>query len=515
MAMPVETELKLRIAPSQLDRLKRHAFLKKISVSKPVTSRLFNIYFDTPGLDLYGDGMALRLRDSGRKWFQTLKGGGSVHAGLHQRNEWEIEVSGPTLDFSKNKTVDWDEHLRPALRRKLRQAFITDFFRTTRILEFKGSTIELCIDHGMISIEDHSLPICELELELKSGEPGKLIEMALAILEAVPVELESVSKAEKGYRLLSNLELHPSNGVVPKYSKKDSLPDVLRQLTWSCLQQYQDNLPGVMGYGNLAKEGAEYLHQMRVALRRLRVVMWMMKKISEDEYLAELYKDVTAMGVNLGRVREWDVFIMKILEPLCRSLPKHEGLKMFLEQCERKREEYYDDLREDVQVRQRQRLLLRFSSWMNGDYWEREVWQQEESMNTREFAIHRLSKLSKRFKSKSHRLKNKHPEQLHALRILAKKLRYSSEFLAPSFDKRRSKQFLAALGKLQEVLGKINDIEVSDRLLGALKETSARTEDQDVFSLIKEWIDQSARDLHVDLRKSLKKATEQPDFWNK
>jgi len=513
--MAVETELKLRIAPSQLDRLKRHALLKRLSVSKPVTSRLFNIYFDTPGLDLHGAGMALRLRESGRQWLQTLKGGGSVHAGLHQRNEWEVEVAGPRLDFSKNKAVNWDEHLRPALRRKLRQVFITDFFRTTLILDFKGSTIELCVDHGMISIEDHSLPICELELELKSGESGRLIELAQEILEVVPVELESFSKAEKGYRLLSNLELHPSNGVMPQYSKKDSLSVVLRQLAWSCLQQFQDNLPGVMGYGNLAKEGTEYLHQMRVALRRLRVVMRMMEKISEDENLAGMYKDVTIMGANLGRVREWDVFIKKILEPLCRSLPKHDSLAEFLERCNRKREAYYDALREGDQVRERQRLLLRFSSWMNSDYWEREVWQPDESMNTREFAIHRLSKLSKRFLSMSHRLDKKHPEQLHALRILAKKLKYSSEFLAPSFDKRRSKPYLAALGRVQEVLGKINDIEVADRLLEGLKKASARSDNRDVFSYAKEWIDKSARGLHGDLRKSLKKVAEQPDFWNK
>src|SRR5674476_1468572 len=104
--MAVETELKLRIAPEQLARLKRHALLKTYSITRPTTRRLQNIYYDTPKLDLHKSEMALRLRHAGRQWLQTLKGGGSVHAGLHQRNEWEVPVQGPALDFSATQAVE-------------------------------------------------------------------------------------------------------------------------------------------------------------------------------------------------------------------------------------------------------------------------------------------------------------------------------------------------------------------------------------------------------------------------
>ena len=43
--------------------------------------------------------MALRLRRIGKHWLQTLKSGGGVQAGLHQRNEWETLVDGEALDF--------------------------------------------------------------------------------------------------------------------------------------------------------------------------------------------------------------------------------------------------------------------------------------------------------------------------------------------------------------------------------------------------------------------------------
>ncbi|MDD5612946.1 MAG: CYTH domain-containing protein, partial [Gallionella sp.] len=84
--MTTETELKLRITPEDMGRLKRHALLKTHQVAKPVTRHLHNIYFDTPELDLNRREMALRLRLAGGRWLQTLKGGGSIRGGLHQRN---------------------------------------------------------------------------------------------------------------------------------------------------------------------------------------------------------------------------------------------------------------------------------------------------------------------------------------------------------------------------------------------------------------------------------------------
>jgi triphosphatase len=45
------------------------------------------------------------------------------------------------------------------------------------------------------------LPIREVELELKSGMPGRLFEVALGLQEHLPLKLANVSKAERGYRL--------------------------------------------------------------------------------------------------------------------------------------------------------------------------------------------------------------------------------------------------------------------------------------------------------------------------
>jgi len=112
------------------------------------------------------------------------------------------------------------------------------------MLDWQGAQIELCMDHGEVRTEQRSTAICELELELKSGEPAQLFELALALLEIVPFELEPVSKAEQGYRLLTGYVDKPVKGVAPALAGTATLAEALQTLIWSCLMHLQRNLRG-------------------------------------------------------------------------------------------------------------------------------------------------------------------------------------------------------------------------------------------------------------------------------
>jgi triphosphatase len=506
--MAVETELKLRIAPGQLVRLKRHALLKSHQLSRPLVRRLQNFYYDTPKLALHDAGIALRLRHAGRQWLQTLKGGGSVQAGLHSRNEWEVPVQRAALDFSAARGVDWDELLRPSLRRKLQPVFETDFTRSSRMLDFRGAQIELCIDQGEVRAGQLTSPICELELELKSGEPVQLFELALAILEIVPFELESVSKAEQGYRLLSGYSEQPVKGAAPHLDINDPLATVLEKLIWSCLQHFQGNLHGAM-----EGDDAEYLHQMRVALRRLRVVLRIAEKVNTDPVLAGLYKDVSELCIALGRIREWDVFIAQTLQPACARMTGHAGLQALLASSERQRAECYAALRGAAQARELQRLLLRFAIWMNGDNLISRTGRQQ----AKEFATRHLRKLARRFAQASQDLETADAARLHALRIVAKKLRYSAEFFADLYGRNAAGSFLRALGEVQDVLGEINDIAVAHRLLDRLA-ADAGAERQNITEaamLCRGWIAHDLAGRLAALKKTMQRFNRHGAFWQK
>lgn len=475
--MAIETELKLRIQPEQLTRLKRHALLRKHQITAPVTHRLYNVYYDTPDLELHQSRMAVRLRRVAGKWLQTLKGGGQVLAGLHQRLEWEVPVPSASLDFSNLDA--WDEYLPPALRDSLQPVFITDFYRTSRLLDWQGAIIEVCMDRGEVKTSQHSTPICEVELELKSGKPQQLFDLAQAILDIVPFELDVVSKAEQGFRLIAGYIEKPVKSASPGITRSDSLTDNLQTLIWSCLLHFQGNLRG-------AQEGrdSEYLHQMRVALRRLRIVLRLAEKIHADEELAALREMLARLGVTLGRIREWDVFIARTIAPmslLIEGAAARQSLQSLLAASEQHRINSYDALRR--QAREWQRLLLRLAIWMNGDYWRK---AETRGAKTRDFATHRLHQLARRYKKAGFKLNTLDASQLHALRIHAKKLRYSAEFFAAQYDTRKVKSYLAALGEVQELLGEINDITVAHRLLDEL--ASVQPENREVILLLKNHI---------------------------
>ncbi len=442
--MAIESELKLRVKYEQFAKLKR--YFKKHQITQTVTRRLHNVYFDTPELDLHQRKIALRLRRVGGKWLQTLKDGGSVKAGLHQRDEWEVPVPTAKLDLSGLNELLSNDAVTVSMCEKLRPLFTTDFYRTSQLIDWQGARIEVCMDHGEIRTEHSCASFSEVELELKLGETQQLYKLAEAMLVIVPFELESVSKAEKGFLLLANYVSQPAKAELPKLAKTDEVTDSLQTWIWSCLMHLQDNLQGAM-----AGVDPEYLHQIRVALRRMRILMHICGKIHTDRELSSLSNALAILSRILGHIREWDVFITQTLN----SIPEQSGTRAIATYAARQRSECYAEM----PFRGVQHLLLRFAIWMSGEYWQH-AQQCEPPML--KFANRYLHQLHKRYVHVQAR--ESEASQLHALRIQAKKLRYSAEFFSVCYDAHKVKRYLAALGRIQELLGAIHDIYVAKRL---------------------------------------------------
>ena len=70
-----------------------------------------------------------------------------------------------------------------------------DFIRRAVLLRLDdGSTAELALDLGTLSGATRSLPLCELELELKSGEPAAARAFAEALAARFSLRPEPLSK---------------------------------------------------------------------------------------------------------------------------------------------------------------------------------------------------------------------------------------------------------------------------------------------------------------------------------
>jgi inorganic triphosphatase YgiF len=492
----IETELKLHITPENLLRLKRHPFLRSLSSSRARTLKLFSIYYDTADLELRRRAMALRLRRVGKQYLQTLKGGGQVSAGLHQRNEWETPVPSEQLDFEALKACGGD--LPGGVRTRLQPVFVTDFSRNVRLLSFEGAEIELCMDSGEIRAGQSSCPISEIELELKAGEPQQLFKLALALLDLVPLNVEHTSKAEYGYLLYSAAKPSASKGKFPALNKSQSISGALQTMIASCLAHIQSNVPGA-----LLKLDEEYLHQVRVGLRRLRVVLSIAQSFHADTELVALREQVSRLCVDLGRSREWDVFVTQSLAPICTRLPEHTGLREVLAVSERARKHQHAGMETSLASQDFQRLLLRFGSWMHGVPWA------DAETTLERFARQTLKKRHKQVFKHGEVLVGENATLLHALRISCKKLRYSAEMFGSLYPKDKAASFVAALAELQDILGALNDIAVAHRLLNEL-DNAAR---HDTLALIQGWMEHDYAERIAEFGKAWRRFSEQKVFW--
>lgn len=494
--MGIETELKLHISAEHLSKLKRHPFVRSLTRGRARTQKLTSIYYDTPDLVLRQHAMALRLRSVGKQWIQTLKGGGQVSAGLHQRNEWEAPVPSEQLDFDVLK--DSGGKMPRGVRHHLRPVFISDFSRNIRLVEYEGAQIELCMDSGEIRAGHQSYPISEVELELKSGEPRQLFKLAMALLDIVPMRVEHTSKAEYGYRLFS-----ASKPTVRKVGrvllhKDQSVGGAIRSLIADCLSHVQSNVPGV-----LLRSDSEYLHQVRVGLRRLRVVLSIALHYRPDTELASLRELVSELCVGLGRSREWDVFVTQTLEPICARFPKHEGLQEIARASERARKQQHATIDKQLGSPEFQRMLLRFGAWMHSEQIE------ASPISLKSFVSRALKKRLGDVVRHGNGSLTEDMERLHRLRIACKKLRYLIEMFDSLFDREKSKTYLGVLADLQDVLGRFNDHTVAQRLTVAL-DSKARHE---AIALIHETLAQDVEGLDAGFSKAWKRFTKLKTCW--
>ena len=272
--MNKETEIKLRVSRETLAALREHPLLKKRNKSGWSSHELFNQYFDTLDRDLARARVALRLRRDGEQIIQTLKSRGQSVAGLSERNEWDWHLSKAKLDTKKLTDDCWPASLAELDKKQLKPLFTTDFVREKAEIAWgrgKAKTvIEAALDLGKVIAGEGEEEICELELELREGQPAALLELACELAADLPLMPCDISKAERGYRLFDAASY--SLGLpAPQLHAEQSLDDAFAALAWHLLgssqrlaEQYRWN-----GHWKLLQQWLDTLVELRALLGSL------------------------------------------------------------------------------------------------------------------------------------------------------------------------------------------------------------------------------------------------------
>ncbi|MFJ2974590.1 inorganic triphosphatase [Kluyvera sp. NPDC087067] len=204
--MAQEIELKFIIDDAGVEALREN--LQSLNAEHTAPTTLLNIYYETADNWLRRHDMGLRIRGDNGRYEMTLKIAGRTVGGLHQRPEYNIDISTPELALDKLPLEVWPNGEMPeGLAEQVQPLFSTDFNREKWVVNHGNSQIEIALDRGEVKAGEHQEAICELELELLSGETADVLALAQELAKTGLLRQGSLSKAARGYHLAQgNLE---------------------------------------------------------------------------------------------------------------------------------------------------------------------------------------------------------------------------------------------------------------------------------------------------------------------
>ena len=307
-----EFELKLATTASGL-LLAKQTLLNMAVGERAADHTLTSTYYDTMDGALRRQGLTLRVRECDQGYVQTVKAVDPATPLPFARGEWEDAVANDRPELNAPLS---GSHLPAELdAADLRPLFTSCIRRTVVELTSDGGTvIEGAFDEGEIRAAEsgRSEPICEVELESKLGDPAAIYDIGLRLLDTAPLRIEIRSKSDRGYQLLdqasSALEAwHPSAVVL---GPEMTVEAVLQEIGGGSLATILRNEPAVLA------GAADGVHQMRVAVRRLRAFLTALKRMLPPADYLWIGRELKWLASALGPARDWDVVTGSILAPV-------------------------------------------------------------------------------------------------------------------------------------------------------------------------------------------------------
>ncbi|MEZ5644966.1 MAG: CYTH and CHAD domain-containing protein [Burkholderiaceae bacterium] len=472
--MATETELKLSLHAVDLPRLLAHPLLQ---AQPPLVRHLRNTYFDTPSQDLMRERIAVRERQIGRRTWLTVKTAGHSAGGLSQRQEWEAPSRAGALNMADIVTdPDLAQRLM-AMRSRLVPLFHTHFQRRQWVLVHGQSRIEVALDQGDISTDAgggrpaRRQALLELELELKDGEASDLLDLAHTLSlgpdggdgPGIWLHPDDRSKAARGLMLFTG-QTPQAATATPHTLQADIHPlEAWRSTALACVAQLQANtVPWLEMDPAHAQADPEFVHQARVALRRLRTGLRLFAPWLPRRFAAHWSAVWREAASHLGEPRNWDVLVNELQPILLAPCPPADATR-WSDWIHDQREAAHRRARAALENPGHTRALLAF---MHG-IMALPPARRRDRTTVGAWAIDALAVPHRRLLEQTREALSAGPEARHELRIAVKRLRYATGFLGDLLPASVRRDGLSGLSQVQDRLGHLNDLDQARQMLAA------------------------------------------------
>lgn len=504
--MATELELKLSMPSTAASRVLQSRAIAPFKQGRSRSARLLSTYFDTPDQVLAGHGAALRVRSVGRRWIQTLKTGGSSAGGASIRNEFEWPVPGAALDLVVLRESPLATLIPELDLATLKPVFTTDFVRRAQQLRFPDGTLaELAIDQGAILAGNRSVPISEIEIELKDGDVQPLFGLAKELVTDLPLTVGFESKAARGFALASRAPPTPVRGIRPVLETGPSARTAAAAVLIASMAQMQANSAGV-----LRGRDIEFLHQFRVGTRRLRAALKSFAPVLPPDRVAPIVEELRWLALQIGPARDWDVWTFENLPVIQAQFPSVAGFELLRRRSLRLRRQALVFARTALGSVRYQLLLLNLGLFIAILTQLDRQGAAGPSMEVliRALLDKRATKLNKRDP------RDASVEAKHEARLAAKNLRYAVEAVGALVHAKRARTFAARLGLVQDILGSMNDAAVAARLLDELNAVAPGTPALlEAVGIARGWVAGNAAGKAESLARTWRRYRRATRFW--
>jgi triphosphatase len=390
--------------------------------------------------------------------------------------------------------------------------FATRVRRYARQLDLPDASVEIAFDEGTIEAGGRQEVLSEIELELKSGNAGVLFELGTQLLDTAPLQVGTRSKAERGYALAFDVVQPAAKPEPLSIAAEHVVDDVIARLMGACWHHLLKN-------HTVAQEGTdpEGVHQMRVALRRLRTICALFRRDIPSPAFQTVNSEARWLMQQLGPARDWDVFAETTVTRLVAAAPDIDlgGLR---EAVERQRKSSYSALQSALADPRCSRFLLSLGHLVERRGWRNEIDSEALavlSLPMATLADKILARLHRKALKRGAHFRQLNVDAQHDLRIDLKKLRYAAEFFLPLYATHApAKRYVRRLARLQTSLGRARDIASARILLDGIGQQDQPSV-QLAIGAVGGWHARDRIAVAKTLRKRWRRFKATPAFWGR
>ena len=306
-----------------------------------------------------------------------------------------------------------------------------------------------------------------------------------------------------------------SKAAVPVKSKRlalsadDSFDHAVGRILGDCLDHFAANIPALRQTGD-----AEAVHQLRVALRRLRAFLGLLKRVvPANPELANAATRARIIARVLGEARDWHVLRDGLERGPREFLREEPGFFALLDAVELRRLRALEAARAMIVAPTTQQFVRELRGLISRRAWREGSRGLEGKGSARAFAVKALNRLHKRAVKCCEGVAALEPEQRHKARIALKKARYAAEFFESLFCQKTARVYLRGLATIQDQLGEDNDRRTAARLLSEITAEDASKETLRAICFLRGWRAQAQQRGLIAMKESERRLRRLKPFW--